>query len=237
MPTGRTLNLSSRDRRPFTDAFKKLAEWNHRDGAQLFVDATRKLAYDLEAQTAAIAPSESKIAADVRAQGWKIPTLFKRAGDSIGRLGRGWPNQWTEFDIRAQRKGKRGRKTKAEKEAESAQRAAHRPTLSQMQAYVIKARTHARKYLASGWLGAILDMGGSIRGTNGDVDRERGGAIVKRSVTSVEITLWNRTPGIETMDAKKHFVDKAVAVRTADMLVYIRRKMDEAANRIFRKAA
>jgi hypothetical protein len=77
------------------------------------------------------------------------------------------------------------------------------------------------------WLGAIGDLGGSLKTSSGTVDRARGGAEIHREPGRVSIVFWNRTPGIETMDAKKHFVAKAIAVRAADMWVYILRKMRE----------
>lgn len=220
-----------------SETFRKYADWNHRDGAELFVDQTRKLATELYTQTAAIAPSEAEIAADVRAQGWKIPKRF-----ADGREGRGSNRAWAGWSYWQAIKNKtikrfRGRGARQKNwEQESAMRD-QKPTLAMMQAYVIALRKNARLFLASGWLGAIFDLGGSLKKSSGKVDHERGGAEIHHNPHGVEVVLWNRTPGIETMDQKTHFVAKAVAVRTADMWVYIRRKMDEAAKQIFRAAA
>lgn len=206
----------------FRDTFRRYADWNRRDGAELFVDQTRKLAVELYTQTAAIAPSKATIAQKVKSLGWRV-------------IKRGDPDQWRQSAAKNYNK-RRGRPTNATQAARKALLSA-KATLEQMQSFVIKKRSDARLYLASGWLGAVVDLGGSLKSTSGEVDRERGGAHVRRSSTGVEITLWNRTDGIETMDAKKHFVAKAIAVRTADMWTYIIRKMNEQMNGRGRRAA
>lgn len=226
---GIELQLSSPGRGQWSEAFRQYAEWNHRDGAELFVDQTRKLATELYTQTAAIAPSKAQIATDVKKLGWRIPVKFKD-----GRLGRGVAAQWVGWAWE-QRKKRKGRPSKSEQLAK--ERFKKRPTLADMQRFVIAMRTNARLYLASGWLGAIFDLGGTLKATSGGVDRERGGAEVQRTSTGVRITLWNRSRGIETVNARRQFVAKAHLVRTADMLVYIRRKMDEAARAVFQRAA
>lgn len=211
------------------DTYRRYAEWNGRDGEQLFIDQTRKLATELYQQTAAIAPSKAEIEADVKAQGWHIPEKF-----DDGRQGRGKSSQWLGL-VLATREKRRGRKSNGQRQSEDAFLRG-RATLEQMQAYVIKLRTSARLYLASGWLGAIFDLGGTLKASSGKVDSERGGAEIRRSPGLLEITLWNRTPGIAAMNAKHQLVARALAVRTADMWVYIRRKMDEAAMQILKAA-
>lgn len=222
---GLTISSDSTALASLRQTFRTYAAWNQRDSAGLFIDQARKLATELYVQTAAIAPSKSEIAADVKALGWKIPRKFRD-----GRLGRGVPAQWLGSAL-ARRAKKRGRKSKlslAEEEAFMAQR----PTLEQMQAFVIANRSSARLYLASGWLGAVADLGGSLKNTSGKIDRSRGGATIRRGAGSISVEFWNRTPGIETMDAKKHFVAKAIAVRMIDMQAYIARKRAEELQRL-----
>lgn len=207
--------------------------WNQRDGAELFVDEMRKMATELYNQTAAIAPTKGEITSDVRKQGWAIPRKFPD-----GRLGRGVPRQWQGVawqKLKQKVWKKRGRPRNGEKTREYAAEDeffAQKPTLAMMQAFVIKIRNAARLYLASGWLGAILDLGGAAKNTSGAVDRARGGAIIRKGPGHVAVEFWNRTPGIEDMDAKHHFVDKAIAVRIVDMQAYIDRKRREAWQKI-----
>lgn len=220
-----------------SDTFRRYAEWNNRDGADLFVDQTRKYANELYEQTAAIAPTESEIRADVEAQGWKIPARFPD-----GRRGRGTPSQWLGAAYQAAVKAgsivkKRGRGAKKFNDAQKQAFKEQRPTLQQMQAFVIARRLKSIMYLASGWLGSIAALGGSVKASSGKVDPKRGGAEIRRSPTGVEVGLWNETAGIETMEAKTKFVEAAALIRAADMWVYIRRKMDEAQNMFFRRAA
>lgn len=214
------------------DTFRKYAAWNHRDGAQLFLDQARKLATELYQQTAAIAPTKAEIDSDVKTLGWHIPRRFPD-----GRLGRGVPAQWlgTARKKSKQSKRKRGRPRKGETAAYRQTEEdfmAQKPTLKQMQDFVISNRAAARLYLASGWLGAVVDLGGSMKVTSGKVDRARGGAIIRKGPAGVEIEFWNRTPGIETMDARTQFVAKAILVRSLDMYAYIRRKQSEAAQKL-----
>jgi len=239
---GITLSSSSSQLETLRGSFRHYAEWYtdaHPDAnaAELFVDQGRKFATELYVQTAAIAPSNSEIASDVKAQGWEIPVKF-----ADGRLGRGVAAQWLGYAWQKIVKGsprRRGRPRKGETAAREAGEEAflsRKPTLAEMQAAVIKWRQNARLFLASGWLGAIADLGGSLSASSGKVDRGRGGAEIRHSAGLTEIILWNRTPGIETMNEQKGFVAKAIAVRAADMLVYVQRKMDEAARRYFRAA-
>ncbi len=157
--------------------FLAYARVNRRNTEQLIVDDYRKFATDLYVETAKIAPTRAEIAADVKALGWKIPRKF-----ADGRLGRGVPAQWLGHALikRNRRLRKKGRPSKAILAAEEAFMA-QRPTLAQMQQFVIANRYNSRLYLASGWLGAIMDLGGSLRRTSGKIDRARGGAFVGRS--------------------------------------------------------
>ena len=202
------------------EMFRTYATYNKREIDGLALDQSRKLATDLYVETAAIAPTKAEIAADVKALGWKIPTRF-----ADGRMGRGTIRNWLGLAFAKQQKRirKRGRRSKKDHQDEATYMAG-KPTLAQMQAFVIKMRDHARLFLASGWLGAIVDLGGTTKDSSGFVYRDRGGATVFRSPGLVQVIFWNRTPGILTMQDKKDFVGKAMARRVADMWVYIRRK-------------
>ncbi|MEA3211328.1 MAG: hypothetical protein QOE70_4385 [Chthoniobacter sp.] len=231
MLPGITINQGDID--ALRHSFREYVTVNRRDQEFLWKDQSRKLATDLYVETAAIAPSKAEISADVKAQGWKIPRKF---GD--GRLGRGVPAQWVGWALAKRNRliRKRGRKSKKDHLADDTF-LSQRPTLAQMQRFVIDMRNNARLFLASGWLGAIFDLGGSLKASSGAVNHERGGAVVRRSPGEVEVTFWNRTPGIETMNAKTGFVAKAVARRLADMQIYIDRKRAEAAAVLHQRAA
>jgi hypothetical protein len=123
-----------------------------------------------------------------------------------------------------------------------------------MQAFVIRWRERARLYLASGWIGAIEGFKNRLNPTYGRVyagpldpqeigtgtfrpDREmRGGVDIIETPTSIRIEIWNSTRGIVEMDRKHRILDKALTARAADMIVYIRRKIDEARREIFGRA-
>ena len=199
------------------DAFREFTRYNLRDTEQLARHQTQMFAGELYEQTAAIAPSESQISADVQAQGWVIPARF----DNGARRGRGTPDQWLGFAVESLPK-KRGRKSKARHAQEQAILVS-RPTLEQMQAYVIRIRDLARLYLASGWLNGLYNLGVSPPGAvHGTIDPSRSGAEVRRGGGVIEIELWNRTPGIVTQNQKHQFVAIAVRNRVEDMWVYIR---------------
>lgn len=203
--------------------FLEYASWNHRETPDLFVGESRKFANELYMQTAAIAPSKATIAAKVKSLGWHV-------------IKRGSPEQWkgVAFENKVKRKGRKaGGLNYIAREKAMAEKA----TLEQMQAFVIAKRSNARLYLASGWLGAVADLGGSLKISSGEIDHSRGGAEVFRSPSHVEVEFWNRTPGIVEQNEKHNLVGRAFAVRMADMLVYIERKQKEAKDRIFKKAA
>lgn len=223
MPAGITINSNGIGR--IRETFRSYASHNRREVEFLWQDQSRKLANELYNVTAAIAPSRSEIAADVRALGWKIPTRF-----ADGRIGRGLPGDWTGFALTKRERRKKG------KPVDEAAFRAKRPTLAQMQAYVIALRSRARLFLASGWLGAIVDLGGSPKTSSGKVDRDRGGADITRSPGLITVEFWNRTPGIEGQNSKHDLVGKAVKARVADMLIYIRRKQTDAL-RLLKQAA
>jgi|GEM_PF-6526618 len=237
MPVGVTLNISS-NRGQYQRAFEKYASWYtdaHPEAnlSALFEDQSRKLAVELYNQTAEIAPSVEKLEADIKRQGWRIPAWFR---GSRSRIGRGVPAMWLGTAFDRQPKPFKGRGAKAKNEAAREAWMAQKPTLAQMEAFVLKMRSAARLYLASGWLGAVVRLGGSVKSTSGQVDPARGGAEITRGQGISKVTIWNRTDGIVTMDLKKQFVEKALTVRAADMLVYVRRKMDEAAMKYLRAA-
>ena len=163
MPGGIEINSNTTRIR---EAFQQYAMYNKRNRETLFRDQARKLAVELYNQTAAIAPSEDDIAAKVRSLGWRIPKNF-----ADGRIARGTKEQWVGVDWeRRKPKRRRGRPTKRSAAAYQAkmdwffQDYYERPTLDQMQQFVIMMRTQARLYLASGWLGAVVDLGGQRQG-------------------------------------------------------------------------
>lgn len=235
MANGITIDMSAASR--LRDTFREYAEWNERDLRTVAINKARAMAggitkktehgtFDgLYQTTAATAPSEGRIEADVRAQGWRIPEFFAKAGGGT-RMGRGLPRMWAHFAFKGARKGKRGRATKGE----LAIRDDPKPTLGQMQAFVIAMRIKARKYLASGWLGSIADLGGNSPRSEISVDHERGGADVRESQGLLEVEFWNRTPGIEEVNARYGFAQEAIENSIADMKFYIARKKEEAQN-------
>lgn len=225
------ITINSSEVSKLRETFREYAEWNGRELAELARKKSLDLAGGVRAgkvdglyqTTAAIAPTEARIASDVRSQGWRIPEFFPRSGGGT-RMGRGIPRMWAHFTFKAMRKGKKGRATKGELAIKNNDK----PTLGEMQAFVIAMRKKARLYLASGWLGAIADLGGQMPRAETRVDHERGGATIRESPGLVEIEYWNRTPGIVETNARYGFVARAVENCIADMQIYIRRKQDEA---------
>lgn len=211
MAAGITTSLNT-NTAALRDTFARYADWNGREREMLFEDQTRKFATELYMQTAAIAPTKATIAAKVKSLGWRV-------------IKTGTPEQWAGRAV-AKMDRKRGRPSRKDRAAMDAALSG-KPTLEQMQEYVIKKRSKARLYLASGWLGAVVDLGGQMKATSGKVDRSRGGADIHRSPGQVSVEFWNRTEGMVLMDEKKAIVSKAIAVRMADMWVYITRKMNE----------
>lgn len=255
MPRGIEINSNTTRVR---EAFAQYASYRKRDREEAFRDQARKLAVELYNQTAAIAPTEAQVASTVRALGWHIPAYFGAApardgkGRIVGpapgsRIGRGVVAQWVGVAWEKQKpKRRRGRPTKAQQKRYDKKQAAFfddyfsRPSLDQMQAFVIMMRTNARLYLASGWLGAVVSLGGSVKARaggqsgSGAVSSERGGAFVTVADGLMSVTIWNRSVGIEDVDAKRGFVAAAVAVRVEDMWVYVRRKEQEGLARLKR---
>jgi hypothetical protein len=204
----------------FAATFRRYAELNRRNLADLAIDQSRKLAIELYNQTAAVAPTQAQIAADVQKQGWKIPEKFPD-----GRLGRGTPGQWIGSAVAALPR-RRGRKSKA-RGAQEAAILSSKPNLQQMQAFVIKHRTRAIKYVASGWLGAVQDLGGSLKSSSGAVNSRRGRA----EVADGAVSIINDTPGMMAVDQKHGVIQKAINTRINDMRVYIARKIAESVGR------
>ena len=232
----RGIQINSSTTLPVRETFREYARHNRRDTEFLWQDTSRKLATDLFVETdKAITPTKAEIAADVKKLGWKIPAFFKD-----GRIGRGTREMWEGLAYskaaKSVKRGRRGRRTRGEQILID-RKVSRRNRLKMMQDFVIGLRNKARKYLASGWLGAIVDLGGSPKLSSGAVDSDRGGAVVRRGNGLVEVEMWNRTPGIETMNAKANFVGRAIARRVADMMLYIERKRAEAAQIFSRRAA
>lgn len=221
-------------------AFASYAKARKLDRNMLFRQQALKLAVELYNQTAAIAPTEAQIESTVRALGWHIPKNF-----ADGRIGRGTVGQWVGVAWeQAKPKRRRGRPTKRSAALYDKKQAAFfddyfsRPSLDQMQAFVILMRSNARLYLASGWLGAVVDLGGTVKARvggqagSGQVHRDRGGAFITVADGLMSVTIWNRSVGIEDVNGKKQFVEKAVTVRVDDMWVYVARKEREAQARL-----
>lgn len=179
---------------------------------QIMLERARNLAIKLYQATKAIAPTQARIAADVQKQGWRIPTKFPD-----GRLGRGTPDQWIGTAIKALPKV-RGRKTKDRLALEQSIRD-RKPTLQDMQAFVIKHRSAHAGFIASGWKGALWDLGGQASG----------GGFGRATVidNGNEIDLINNAPGATAADAKHGFVQKGIDDATADMAWYIMTRLQE----------
>lgn len=213
----------------FRRQFDQYVAWNRRDTEQLFVESARKLATELYNETAKEAPTKARITADVQRQGWRIPRVFTPGNfGKAWRRGRGVPAQWLGF---AMGKMRQGRPTKAALKAREKGMSA-RPTLKQMQDFVIKIRYDARLYLASGWLGAVSDLGGKLKATSGKVDSQRGGASLARGATWLRAELWNRTPGIAKISHERALIERAIRARMEDVQLYINRKIEEAKLRL-----
>ena len=161
--------------------------------------------------TKAAAPTRSEITADVKKQGWKIPTFF-----ADGSWGRGYPKHWTEHRLRKQAKRRgAGRVTTKEQARIDAIRAAQRPSLAVMQRAVSAFRASHRFYVTSGWLKAARALGGSPDSIS---DHEGGRVVVGRS----SIAIINDSPGIIAVNRKHHIARRAIAARILDMRDYIR---------------
>ncbi len=213
----------------FQNQFRQYVEWNRRDTEILFLESARKLATELYVETAKEAPTKARITADVQRQGWRIPQVFRPGNfGKAWRRGRGIPAQWLGY---AMGKMRQGRPTKAAQAARTKGMSA-RPTLKQMQDFVIKIRYDARLYLASGWLGAVSDLGGKLKSTSGKVDSQRGGAAVQRGQNFLRAELWNNTPGIAKISSERGLVERAIRARMEDVQLYIDRKMREARDRL-----
>lgn len=199
----------------FSDTMKRYAEvysMRHPDKGlgEIVIGRALNLAIKLREATLKIAPNQAQIAADVQRQGWKIPAKFPD-----GRLGRGTPDQWSRGALAALPK-QRGRKTAA-RHTEEAAILGSRPTLQQMQAFVIKHRSAHSGFIASGWVGAIFDLGGRAKGGGfGRATVKDGGA---------EIDIINNAPGCTEADAKHGFVVKGIANATQDMANYITERL------------
>lgn len=195
----------------FSDTMQRYAEVYSRRHpekglGQIMIERARNLALKLYQATKAIAPTQAQIAADVQKQGWRIPTNFPD-----GRLGRGTPDQWLGTAVKSLPKV-RGRKT-AQRKAEEAAIRARKPTLQEMQAFVIKHRSAHAGFIASGWKGALWDLGGKATGGGfGRAEVMDGGN---------EIEIVNNAPGAAVADAKHGFVAKGIEDATKDMEWYV----------------
>lgn len=175
----------------------------------IILERAGKLAFELYKQTKAIAPNQSKIAGDVQKLGWRIPARFPD-----GRLGRGDPDQWLGTAVKELPKV-RGRKTNERRALEASIRNS-KPTLQQMQHFVIQYRARHAGYIATGWLRAIHELG--VYG----VTSAKGQSIHGRIEVKVgEVEIINDVPGAAIANQKYGFVQKAIDAQTADMTDYI----------------
>lgn len=187
--------------------------------AKMLIENARKLATDLYNVSAEIAPTQAQIAADVKKLGWKIPKKFPD-----GRIGRGEPSDWqglafsdVEKSLTKGRKGRRSNKLKGQLQAAETSIRGTRPTLEMMQNYVIRRRFAHIKYIASGWLGAIQDLGGSLKQSSGNVKSSRGRAEVQDDA----IVIINNSAGINVVNQKYKLVQRAIQRRISDLRVYL----------------
>ncbi len=97
----------------------------------------------------------------------------------------------------------------------------------------IRARRSAKGFTATGWFPAVERLGGKpkrqIRGNGGP---RRGKLIEKLGRGEMSETLVNQQPGAGHVQGKSRALEQqALDAETADMVVYIVRKMNEAARR------
>jgi hypothetical protein len=220
------LNIRFNNMPQVSNALREYLKVCSKSAEDAFVHQAKNFALNLYQVTADIAPTVSKIRADVTAHtqpgNWDIPAFF-----ADGRMGRGLPRMWRSFLYRTRPNKKKGRPNKDAAAAREAYLGA-RPTTEDMRNFVVKMRSNARLYLASGWLPAVETLGGRLNGKNGEVHANRGGADIIRLKGKIVINLWNYTRGIVEMDAKHRLVDRAAAIRAADMWVYILDHMKQA---------
>lgn len=186
---------------------------------EIVVERAGKLAFELYKQAKAIAPTKAQIAADVQKLGWRIPKEFPD-----GRMGRGEPRQWANFEIDTTLpKMGRGRKSTERRAQEQAIRA-QKPTLTEMQNFVINFRSKHSGFVASGWTGALHDLG--VYGGGGNRSRY-GGATTTQHGSDVTVYLVNDAPGVTEANAKYDFVSKAIDAQIKDMGDYISTRLHQ----------
>jgi len=225
-------------------AFAEYAAWNERDIDELGMKTVQKLVIGakgvdgLYQTTKAIAPTPGVIEAKVRSLGWRV---IKR-----GNKAQPWgsPELWLRSAAHNIPKVSTKGMDKASRKAELDRRKAVLKQMSQdnlklMQNYVIRKRTRAIFWLASGWLGAAADLGFNFRKMFGKVDHVRGGATVTKTATGTRVDIWNATNGIDKVNEQKGFLQKAIANVVADLEVYTERKKAEwdAYNKFMNKRA
>ncbi len=176
------------------------------------------------------APTWGEISGAVKRQGWKIPVTFPD-----GRTGRGTPAQWAGVKINAL-PVRVGRPTKTRLGEIAAIKAA-KPTLEDMQRFVIARRIRAIFYVATGWGGAAADLGGSFEGGEVISKKKRGYAEFSASGGSASVAVVNNTPGILYVNKKTNLAVRALKARVDDMKLYIRRKHAESAQAVGWKQA
>lgn len=214
------------------ETFRLYAVARKRDDELLFIDEARKYATELYAVTADLAPTKAEITADVQKLGWKIPTRF-----ADGRLARGVASNWLglawdNYYARVKKRGRRSKKSHKDEATVMAQK----PTLQQMQAFVVKMRMAARKFLATGWLPAVERFGGSRNAAAGRVGVKHGSATLTRTEGRLTYTFTNSTPGIADMDQKHGIIAKASANWMADKQKYLLKKIGEGLVKLRRAA-
>jgi hypothetical protein len=97
--------------------------------------------------------------------------------------------------------------------------------LARVQEYVIWLRVHAIYFMASGWLPAVWTLRGKgelkkpiLRTVNAPRGRV---VILSDGPHKFECQIINETNGIETLENSTHFVEKALALKVADIRMYL----------------
>lgn len=216
-------------------AFANYTRYNRKENEVLWQEQSGKLAVGLFQAAKAVAPTREEIAADVVALGWHLPKYFHDGGTRGWRTERGKTELWSgataklnRRDARIRRRG-RPRKTDALSPEEflAGVLAQNKPTLEQMERFVIANRVKASGFIASAYLPACACFGGRVSASGATVPDSRGSVTIQRRDGLVIVAFINTTPGVLIVDDKHHFAAKAIADRAADVREYTARKQRE----------